>query len=476
MKEKSNKKMIRRILDIAMTILLFVLMSFHYTGQMWHEITGATMFVLLIVHHVMNRNWYKSLGKGRYSATRVLVTVVDIVLTIDILCLMLSGIAMSKYVFCFINLPFGMTLARSVHLIAAYLGFLLMSFHIGLHMGALFSKIWKAIPRRFIKVIVGIAVSFVFIYGAYALIKRNFFGYIFGSMTFAYFDYSELPVYFILDYVAILFFMIMLALFVKKLCTSKPSINGLKDRIRRIKNNIKEHKVRYLIIAGIIVIVVVLFFVFGGRTYIRRHYRTVGVDTQKVTGTALIDMNGKNGIIVYFTRVGNTNFDKDVDAVSGASLMEEDARLIGNSELLSEMLENATGFPSYAIKVKNKYSSSYNATIMEAKEEMDKGTGSELIDDVPDLSEYDTVILVYPLWWWTLPMPVQTFLNENDLSGKTIYSLVTHGGSGYGSALDDTKKYTAATVSNITLEVYDDDVVDALPQVVNWAKRIAEDR
>lgn len=55
-------------------------------------------------------------------------------------------------------------------------------------------------------------------------------------------------------------------------------------------------------------------------------------------------------------------------------------------------------------------------------------------------------------------MPVQTFLRENDLSGKTIYSLVTHGGSGFGTAIEDTGKLTGADVSDINLEVYDEDV------------------
>ena len=146
-------------------------------------------------------------------------------------------------------------------------------------------------------------------------------------------------------------------------------------------------------------------------------------------------MNGKKGIIIYFTRVGNTNFKENVDAVSSASLMEENGTLIGNSELLAEMLENATGYPSYAIKTKKKYSSGYGDTVSEAKKEMDDNTPSELEKDVPELSEYDTVVLVYPLWWGTLPMPVQTFLEENDMDGKTIYSLVTHGGSGFGSAI-----------------------------------------
>ncbi len=185
-------------------------------------------------------------------------------------------------------------------------------------------------------------------------------------------------------------------------------------------------------------------------------------------------MKGKKGIVIYFTRVGNTDFKENVNAVSSASLMEENGTLIGNSELLVEMLENATGYPSYAIRTKKKYSSGYGDTVSEAKKEMDENTSSELEQDMPELSDYDTVILVYPLWWGTLPMPVQTFLEENDMNGKIIYSLVTHGGSGFGSAIQDTGRYTKAEVSLENLSVYDDDVTEALPEVVAWVKRMAD--
>ena len=85
-------------------------------------------------------------------------------------------------------------------------------------------------------------------------------------------------------------------------------------------------------------------------------------------------------------------------------------------------------------------------------------------------------MLVYPLWHWTLPVPVQKFLTENKLEGKTLYSLVTHGGSGFGNAIKDTSKYTAAKLSPDALSVYDDEVTAALPKVKLWLGKIAADK
>ena len=126
----------------------------------------------------------------------------------------------------------------------------------------------------------------------------------------------------------------------------------------KLRREISAHKVRYSVISAVLVLAVVLFALFGV-SYIRRHFRTVNIDREQATRTEQIDMKGKKGIIVYFTRVGNTDFAKDVDAVSSASLMNDGGKLVGNSELLSKMIANATGYPLYAIKTKNKYPSSY---------------------------------------------------------------------------------------------------------------------
>ena len=344
-------------------------------------------------------------------------------------------------------------------------------------MRGVFGKIWNKIRLfsekqkgfGFIRVLFVLSVVAACFYGIYALKERNFWGYVSGSVMFAFFDYAELPLWFFLDYAAIMFLFVMSAFLLQKLFAT-----GFKTIAENAARNITEHKVRYSVISGILVLAAVLFVLFGV-SYIRRHFQPVNVDRAEATRTERIDMKGKKGIIVYFTRVGNTAFADDVDAVSSASLMTDGANLVGNSELLSEMIANATGYPVYAIKTKNKYSSSYSATVREAGQEFRGERVCELVNDVPELSEYDTVILVYPLWWWTLPMPVQKFLTENKLDGKTLYSLVTHGGSGFGSAIQDTAKWTSAKISPEALAVYDDEVTGALPKVISWLKKIAEE-
>jgi flavodoxin len=49
---------------------------------------------------------------------------------------------------------------------------------------------------------------------------------------------------------------------------------------------------------------------------------------------------------------------------------------------------------------------------------------------IENLDDYDTVFLGYPIWWGGLPMPIYSFLESYDFTGKTIYPFNTHGGSG----------------------------------------------
>ena len=59
----------------------------------------------------------------------------------------------------------------------------------------------------------------------------------------------------------------------------------------------------------------------------------------------------------------------------------------------------------------------------------------ELVDMPENIDGYDVVFLVFPLWWNTIPKPVEAFLNRYDFSGKSVIPVVTHGGSGAGRSI-----------------------------------------
>lgn len=223
-----TRQVIKIGIDICMTVLLFILMAFHYVGLQWHEVTGAAMLVLFILHHILNGNWYRALGKGKYSSGRILLAIVDAVLLIDMFLLMFSGISMSRYVFRFLDLPVSKAWARGMHMTASYAGFLLMGFHIGLHYGMIVGMIKKVrsfagrestLPAR-TWILRGVAVLIAG-YGVYALFTRKFMDYISQRVMFVFFDYEEPLIYFVLDYAAVMGLMIFISYYLQRFLQQK---------------------------------------------------------------------------------------------------------------------------------------------------------------------------------------------------------------------------------------------------------------
>ena len=76
----------------------------------------------------------------------------------------------------------------------------------------------------------------------------------------------------------------------------------------------------------------------------------------------------------------------------------------------------------------------------------DKSSRPEIIKDGLDVSGYDRILLGYPVWWYTAPTIINTFLETYDFSGKKIIIWATSGGSGLGKAKNDLAKSTTATI------------------------------
>lgn len=207
-----TKAKIKWTLDILMTIALLFLMSYQFWGESVHEWIGAGMFVLFIAHQVCNLNWYKNLFRGRYTLMRILQCVINVLTLATMLTLMYSGITMSRHVFAFLPSQGGMALARRLHILGSYWGYLLMSLHLGLHWGMILNRIVKKDTWRHKYQIAGFISSLVIaVYGIYVFIKRNFLTYMFLRSEFVFLDYEESKLLFFLDYLALMGLCIFIA-------------------------------------------------------------------------------------------------------------------------------------------------------------------------------------------------------------------------------------------------------------------------
>lgn len=197
----NQKLWLRRGIDLVMAILLPIQMAYSLIGELSHEITGTVLLLLFTAHHVLNRRWFGTLGKGKYTPTRVLTVSVNALLTIMMVLLPVSGILLSKHLYTFLPAAGLSAAARVMHVLAAYWGFCLMCFHVGLHWNAMLSAMRKGKPVPRIWTAAGLTVM---AYGVYAFIARQLPVYMFLRSEFVFFDYSEPIFRFLLDYVSIM--------------------------------------------------------------------------------------------------------------------------------------------------------------------------------------------------------------------------------------------------------------------------------
>ncbi|MBR0261449.1 MAG: hypothetical protein IJQ85_06600 [Selenomonadaceae bacterium] len=219
--------------------------------------------------------------------------------------------------------------------------------------------------------------------------------------------------------------------------------------------------------ASMLVFVLAVGAIFG-LPYLDRWFHKVEVNRAELLRGEKLNVDGKI-LIVYFSRVGNTNFPDKVDAVSGASLMLEGNEKIGNAQMIAELVQSVTGGDIFALQTEKIYPANYGETTQVAKQEFSSGELPKL-KKLPDVDAYDKIILIYPLWWHTLPKPVENFLLSTNLSGKKIYPIVTHGGGGLGESIDALKISTQAEISE-PLDIYSSDIPSSRKIIFDWLRK-----
>lgn len=222
-----HKMMIKIAVDFCMTVLLLFLMSYELIGQAAHEWIGIGMFVLFVLHHALNSNWSQNVLKGKYTALRILQTAFVVCILLTMLGSMVSGVILSRHALSFLPIQGGRSFARSLHMVCAYGGFVLMSLHLGLHWNMMMGIVKKHEEQPFQIhkwVLRGIAFAIAG-YGLYAFVKRDIGSYMFLRKQFVFFNFDEPVIIFVLDYIA------AMGLFV---CVGHYLSEGLK-RIQRQK-------------------------------------------------------------------------------------------------------------------------------------------------------------------------------------------------------------------------------------------------
>ena len=138
----------------------------------------------------------------------------------------------------------------------------------------------------------------------------------------------------------------------------------------------------------------------------------------------------------------------------------------GNTEIVAEYVKELTGADMFKVEPAVPYAKDYNTCIQEAK----KRVGNAPIKETPkDISAYDTIFVMSPIYWGTYAPELETALKALDFTGKTVRVICTHEGSGLANMVSDVKKNcVGANVQKNALAIRGSQAKSSKQKVADW--------
>lgn len=173
-------------------------------------------------------------------------------------------------------------------------------------------------------------------------------------------------------------------------------------------------------------------------------------------------------LVAYFSWADNAILAEDVDAVASPSVIPP-----GNVQQLAEWVQEETGGDLFSIQVTDPYPSDWDECLARANEERGDNARPELVENVENLDQYDTVFLGYPNWWYGVPMALLSFLEQNDLSGKDVYLFCSHGTGGLARSVEIiTEAAPDAVISDNIFDCYEEDAPTSQGDIQAWVAEL----
>ena len=164
-------------------------------------------------------------------------------------------------------------------------------------------------------------------------------------------------------------------------------------------------------------------------------------------------------LIIYYSRAGENYWNGEIKSLKK-----------GNTELVAEYIRDAIDGETFKVETVNEYPADYTAATKAAKAELKAGARPALKSYFDDISGFDNIFVCGPCWWGTYPCAVFSLLERLDWTGKRVFPVITHEGSGLGSAPKDLKKICRGAKIEKGLAVLGHTAADAREDVSAWAK------
>lgn len=166
------------IIDILLFVLFTVEFSKVHMSSYLHELIGILIALVLFDHLLLNRNYIKTIFKGKYNSNRLALLIINILLFVGTIVTIILGIMMSQSLLKDIG-SYSVTISK-MHLISSCLTITILGIHIGFNANQMLAKV-KFLKNEFISVLLQLV---TITYGFYSIIMTDFYIKIFGIRVF----------------------------------------------------------------------------------------------------------------------------------------------------------------------------------------------------------------------------------------------------------------------------------------------------
>lgn len=181
-------------------------------------------------------------------------------------------------------------------------------------------------------------------------------------------------------------------------------------------------------------------------------------------------------LVVYFS-MPETNNPTNMTRDEDNSVVIKDNKVLGNTEYMAQVIANTTNSDMFRLVPVNPDPTDHQTLVAQAKEEQNQTARPEYKEPVPNVADYDTIFIGYPNWWGDMPMIMYTFLENNNLAGKTIIPFGTHGGSGFSNTINTIQRLQPnASVVQDGLMMSRNDIQNGESTIINWLQRLGYDK
>ena len=165
-------------------------------------------------------------------------------------------------------------------------------------------------------------------------------------------------------------------------------------------------------------------------------------------------MKDKKSLIIYFSRADENYFGGEMKYINK-----------GNTEYIAEYVRDLTNADMFKVEPLVPYSKEYEICIKEAK---DRVGNAPIKNTLGDISNYEVIYIMSPVYWGTYAPEVETAIKDLDFTGKTVRVVTTHEGSGLGNIINDLKRICVGANILDSIAIVGSQAKDSKSRIESW--------